>query len=164
MSPTWLAQLAPEHRPAAPPWWPPAPGWWLIAALFLVLLAAMLGWRRFSRHARSGKVQRVALLELERIRSQGDDGAAAHAIQQLLRRYALTVFGPDRVARLTGDSWIEFIVLHGGAGLSGDHGRWLLRAAFGTSPASSHRESWLSGAEAFIRQAPRHARRRGAGA
>ena len=158
MSANWLADLAPEHAPAPPSWWPPAPGWWVATGLCLVLLAAWFAWRRFARHTGYRRVQRAALDELERIRSQEELGSAA-AIQRLLRRYALTIFGPDRMAPLTGEAWVDFVAEHGGEGLAGDVGRSLLGAAFGNPAAPAARESWLAAAEAFIRQAPRHARR-----
>jgi hypothetical protein len=129
----------------------------VLAALCLAFLAAWVGWRIFAR-TRNRQAQRAAFGELERIRSHEQAGTAT-AVQRLLRRYALTVFGPDRMASLTGDAWIAFIAQHGGAALSGDVGRSLLGAAFGNATAPGRRESWLTGAEAFIRNAPRHARR-----
>jgi hypothetical protein len=123
-----------------------------------VLVAAWIGWR-LARHAGHRGAQRAAFGELERIRSQGQVDSAA-AIQRLLRRYALTVFGPDRMASLTGDAWIDFVAQHGGKALAGDAGRSLLGSAFGNSASPSSRESWFAAAEGFIRQAPRDARRR----
>ncbi|HTV94695.1 MAG TPA: DUF4381 domain-containing protein [Steroidobacteraceae bacterium] len=157
MNANWLAQLAPEHEPPPPPWWPPAIGWWVAGAGCLALLAAcFFVWRWYAKHARGRRIRRAAILELERIRARGDDGRAARAIQRLLRRYALTLFGSDRVARLAGEPWIDFLTEHGGEGLAGDDGRALLDAAFGhASAAPELRERWLEAAATFIRRAQR---------
>jgi hypothetical protein len=154
MNAQWLDQLAPEHAPPPPPWWPPAVGWWIAAATCVVLVAALAAWRRFSAHAPARRLRRAAFSELAHIRSYDDDGAAARDLQRLLRRYALAVFGADRVAPLAGDAWLDFLARHGAEGLAGDSGRQLLGAAFGNR-AAAQRESWLAAAEAFIRDAPR---------
>ena len=153
MSASWLNQLAPEHAPPPPSWWPPATGWWVLAVLCLLAVLAIVGYRRF-RSAERSKVRRAAVAELKRIRAQGEAGVAAD-IQQLLRRYALAVFGADRVARLTGDAWLDFVVHHGGERLAGEEGRALLSAAYGNRASAAQREAWLEAAAAFIRRARR---------
>jgi hypothetical protein len=155
MSADWLAQLAPEHAPAPPAWWPPAPGWWIVASLVLLAVGASC-WRLASARRARGRVSREAALEeLERIRRDADEAAAAPAIQRLLRRYALTVFERERIAPLTGESWVRFLCEHGATTFAEGGGRAFLSAAYGGSPPSVQRESWLASAEAFIRQAPR---------
>jgi Domain of unknown function (DUF4381) len=157
MSADWLNQLAPEHAPPAPPWWPPAAGWWLLAALCVLAALAILAYRRL-RQGRRSKVRRAAFAELKRIRAQGGERAGAE-IQRLLRRYALAVFGADRVAPLTGNAWLEFLGHHGGEGLASEEGRALLEAAYGGGASSALREEWLVAAAAFIRRAPRRPRK-----
>ncbi len=157
MSADWLNQLAPEHAPPAPSWWPPAPGWWALGAMCVLAALAFLAYRRLRRTRRS-KVRRAAFAELKRIRAQGGAGAAAE-IQRLLRRYALAVFGADRVAPLTGDAWLEFLAHHGGERLTGAEGRALLEAAYGGGTSSAPREEWLNAAAGFIRRAPRRDRK-----
>jgi len=152
----WLAQLAPEHAPAIPPWWPPAPGWWLLAALIIVLLAGAVWWWRWPPR----RLRRVALRELKRIRSRDMDPAAtARALQNLLRRYALAVFGTDQVARLIGAQWLHFVAAHGATGLGGPLGEALLAASFGGSSPSrqpeADREGWCAATESFVRTAAR---------
>ena len=78
--------------------------------------------------------------------------AVARAIENLLRRYALTVFGHERVAKLTGESWLQFVIAHGGDSLAGAPGRSLLRTAFGNH-VDDDRGHWLAAAESFIRRA-----------
>jgi hypothetical protein len=158
-APDWLTQLAPEHAPPPPGWWPPAPGWWVIALLGIAVVAGLVWWR--SRGARLATIvqgalwspRRAALDELRVIReSETDTVSLARAIQNLLRRYALTVFGRERVARLTGEAWLELVTSEGGERLAGAPGRSLLAAAFG-GRATDDREQWLAGAEAFVRRA-----------
>jgi hypothetical protein len=149
MSPSWLSQLAPDHAPPPAGWWPPAPGWWAISALALVLLVLLFRGLR----SRGRAVRRSALKELRLIRrSDGDGPAVARAIENLMRRYAVAVFGQARVAKLTGEAWLEFVVSQGGTALAGTPGRSLLVAAFGNHP-SDDREQWLSAAETFIKRA-----------
>lgn len=149
MTPNWLTQLAPAHAPPAPPWWPPAPGWWIVTAFALLLVAGLVWWWR-DPHRSS---RRAALRELERIRDDdADPRAIACAIESVLRRYAMAVFGRERVARLTGKSWLEFVAAEGGAAFPSEVGRSLLAAAFGGA-ASDDREVWLAGADAFVRRA-----------
>jgi hypothetical protein len=154
MSASWLDQLAPEHAPPPPSWWPPAPGWWGVAGLCLLALFLVIAWRRFYGRARRRTARSAALLELGHIRAQPQSEVAAR-IQRLLRRYALTVFGPDRVAPLSGEAWLDFLARHGGERFAGEDGRALLRAAYGNAGAAAQRETWLAAAEAFIRRASR---------
>jgi hypothetical protein len=149
MNSDWLKQLAPGHAPSPPGWWPPAPGWWGVALVCVLLTAALVWWARDPRRA----LRRTALRQLQMIRiSDGDGAAIARAIQNLLRRYALMVFGHDRVAKLTGESWLSFVISHGGEPLAGSAGRSMLATAFGNH-ADDDREQWLAGAEGFIRRA-----------
>lgn len=151
MTPAWMSQLAPAHEPPPPGWWPPAPGWWLLAALLLsAAVAGVRWWRDPYRRSR-----RAALRELRAIRAaESDLVASARAIESLLRRFAIAVFGGAQVARLTGDAWLTFVAERGGTPLAGDAGRSLLTTAFGGG-ASDHRESWIAGADAFVREARR---------
>jgi hypothetical protein len=149
MNSDWLKQLAPGHAPSPPGWWPPAPGWWGVAVLCIVLAAGLTWWARDPRRA----MRRTALRQLHLIRASDADGAAvARGIQNLLRRYALTVFGPEQVAKLAGESWLRFVIAHGGATLTGASGRSLLTAAFGNNVADE-RETWAAGAAGFIKRA-----------
>jgi Domain of unknown function (DUF4381) len=155
MSVDWLAQLAPEHAPPPPAWWPPAPGWWMVAGLVL-LAGGALCWRFVSARLAPRRVSRdAALEELERIRRDADIASAAPAIQRLLRRYALTVFERERVAPLTGESWVRFLSEHGATAFAEGDGQGFLSAAYGRPRAPLRCESWLEAAEGFIRQAPR---------
>ncbi len=160
MSASWLAQLAPAHAPPAPGWWPPAPAWWGAGVLLVLLLAALVavtrGWRLPHR-----RLRRAALRELRLIRLNAVEGtAAAQAIESLLRRYAVALYGREVVARLTGGAWLEFASATGAERLSGAAGRSLLAAAFGGG-GHADRDAWLEAAAQFIGQAARRAPRLG---
>jgi hypothetical protein len=168
MNATWLDQLAPDHAPATAGWWPPAPGWWAIAVIAVLVIVGLARlW-----HDPYRRLRRAALRELRSIRASAAESAAlATAIETLLRRYAVAVFGRDRVARLTGEAWLGFVCAEGGDALAGGPGRSLLSATFGgrvsrSDPAAEQdRERWLAGADAFIRRAarPRRFKRRQSG-
>jgi hypothetical protein len=97
------------------------------------------------------RLNRLALRELKRIeQSTCDDAALARDLEHLLRRYALTRFGRDPVARLTGADWIAFVVAHGGSTWQGDNGLNLLRAAYGGQVTDVDRVSWIAGARTFV--------------
>lgn len=154
MTPDWISRLAPAHAPAPPGVWPPAPGWWMLAALVLAGAAAAVWWWR-DPHRRS---RRAALRELRAIRTgEPDPVSSARAIESLLRRFAVAVFGSVQVARLTGEEWLAFVAAQGGAPLAGEAGRSLLSTAFG-GRARDDRDSWIAGADAFVRRARRKAR------
>jgi hypothetical protein len=152
MNTQWLAQLAPEHAPAPPGWWPPAPGWWACLAVAALLAGGLLAWWRDPRR----RLRRAALQELRAIRTcSTDPGATARAVENVLRRYALAVFGAGDTARLTGAPWLAFIGSHGGPAAADSWGPSLLAACFGpaASAANPDRERWLAGAETFVRRA-----------
>lgn len=155
MTSSWLSQLAPDHAPPPASWWPLAAGWWIAAVLALCCAIVCVSYLRDRRRAtRCG-----ALRELQLIRNSDADGpAVARAVQQLMRRYALAVFGETAVARLSGEAWLAFVVAEGGTALASAAGPSLLVAAFGNRSGDDRKE-WLTGAESFIRKA--RVRRRG---
>jgi len=152
MSEHWLTQLAPDRAPAAVRWWPLAPGWWALALLAIVLgVALAAAWKWWSAPRR--RHRRAALNELRCIRAERLAGtAAARAIERLLRRYAVAVYGRERVARLSGAAWLEFAGRAGGVRLAGDVGRSMLAAAF-AAHSEADPTTWLAAARQFIRAA-----------
>ena len=96
MNNDWLKQLAPPHAPPPPGWWPPAPGWWALA-LICLLIAAILIYRYFCK---SGRLCRAALHELDELEKHShEDLQLASDLQNLLRRYAVSVYGREKVDR-----------------------------------------------------------------
>ncbi len=149
MNADWVTQLAPERAPPAPPWWPPAMGWWFLAALILIGIASGIVWWKYSGRRQRRRVQRAALAELERIRSLSE-ASQPPAIQHLMRRYALTLYGAGAVASLSGEAWLRFVASHGGEAFAEPDGRKFLAAAYGKDAAQPQ---WFRAAEAFIRHA-----------
>jgi hypothetical protein len=169
MSSDWLAQLASEHAPPSPGWWPLAPGWWVLLGSLLLTAVVFFCWYKWWRDPHA-KLRRAALRELREIGARDDDGPViARAIEDLMRRYALAVFGRERVARLAGNSWLGFVAGEAGASTSreghasaaSDAGNTLLEAAFGNSPRDQ-RNQWIATADAFVRRSARKRRARSA--
>ena len=144
MSQDWLSRLAPPHAPHPAGWWPPAPGWWVLALILLASVAAFFHWRSKTR------LRRIALREIRKLKSC-DDIALAKGLENLLRRYAIARYGGDRVAMLSGERWIDFVIEHGGSAWSKEAGASLLCIAYG-GISRAHRTSWIAGAEGFIKE------------
>lgn len=138
---SWLKQLAPAHAPPPPGLWPLAPGWW--GLLVLLLLAVLIyGFRRYA-----GRRRRAALRELKQMCINEH---FAIELQNLLRRYAIAVYGRETVASLSGENWLNFLVSHGGTGFAGEAGNDFLRAAYG-APSQADPDRWLQAARGFLR-------------
>jgi Domain of unknown function (DUF4381) len=103
--PADLSKLHDIVIPAAAPWWPPAPGWWVIAIGLLAALAvaSLQAWRRH----RANAYRREALRELDRLPD-------ATAIMPLLKRAAMTAYGREAVASMSGDAFLAFLDRTGG--------------------------------------------------
>jgi hypothetical protein len=144
----WFQQLAPDHAPAAVSWWPLAIGWWILILIFLIAVMGFGFWCLQPKR----RLKRVAIRELKRIEQDvHDDAILARDLEHLLRRYAVTHFGRDQVARLTGEEWIAFVVTHGGKSWQGDNGLNLLRAAYGGEVINVDRAGWIEGARTFVK-------------
>jgi hypothetical protein len=106
-----LAQLRDIHLPAAIEAWPPAPGWWGLAFLCAVALSILVYWAWGKWQA--NKYRREAIRQLDKIAEtydkNGDARVFLHDYQLLLKRVALTHYSRDRVANLTGESWVAFL-------------------------------------------------------
>lgn len=156
MSAAWVAQLAADHAPPRAGWFPPAIGWWAAvgcALLAATLVVSIVRWWREPRR----RLRRAAMRELRLIRASPLEGSeAARAIENLLRRHAVALHGPARVARLTGEGWLEFAGASGAEALAGDTGRSLLAAAFGGREVQRvDRDRWLAAAAQLIRRSGR---------
>ncbi|GAA5523465.1 hypothetical protein Maes01_00010 [Microbulbifer aestuariivivens] len=103
-----LQQLRDIHTPDPISWWPPAPGWWLLAALLLAALYFLFRWLkqrklRWSRNRYRKEAER--LLQAVDTRQAN----AAQAINEILKRVAVTSFGRASCGNLTGEAWVEFL-------------------------------------------------------
>ena len=116
-NPQQVLQLRDIHLPGDPAFWPPAPGWWLVAAVTIALLAWMtvIALRRYRLHRHRQRVLgALARLEQELANERSPDALARLSV--LLRRLALVRYPRERVAALTGSSWLRFLDESGGNG------------------------------------------------
>ena len=147
VTPDWLTQLAPAHAPPAS-WWPLAPGWWVLLILSAIIFGAVI----YRQQHPATRLRRIVLRQLKILETTiSDDVILARELEHLMRRFAVARFGRDRVANLSGERWIAFIVAHGGIAWDGDVGINLLRAAYGGGAINSDRIKWMAGARAFIK-------------
>jgi len=126
-----LQGLRDIHLPGPVPFWPPAPGWWLLAVL-VVLLLVLAGWlwKRYRRMA----YRRAALLELQQLRQAlahgQEDTPIIVGLSILLRRVAISRYGRQQVAALSGTAWLEFLDRTGRTTHFSTQGRALLDAPY----------------------------------
>lgn len=104
-----------------------APGWVLLAAGGLLLLVMLLGF--LLRRRGSADWRHEAQQELEAIRqqaSQAPDHVTVAACSRLLRRVSLALAPRQKVASMTGESWLNLLdALHGSARFTKGEGRLL---------------------------------------
>ena len=107
-----LAGLHDVVAPAPVSWAPQTVGWAALAAT-LALLLAWWGWRAW-RRAQANRYRKVALAEIDRVeealREDPSSGRAAlGAVNEILKRTALTAWPRPAVASLAGEEWLEFL-------------------------------------------------------
>lgn len=106
-----LKHLRDIHTPKAIGFWPPAPGWILLLLLLILSIAAISAWL-YIRHQKQ-KPKRAALKELENIKAtylmEKNSPKTATALNELLKRYCLTLYSRKKIASLYGESWQLFL-------------------------------------------------------
>jgi len=104
-----LSQLRDIQLPGDPSWWPPAPGWWLVGlaviSLSYIVIDRILKWRRLTAPSRKF----VTAMKCLPTHDPGQSQQNLTAISRLTRQYAITRFGRDRTAGLTGTKWLGFL-------------------------------------------------------
>jgi hypothetical protein len=98
-----LDKLHDFYRPQPPSWAPQTLGWYIVFAL-LLLLAVWGAWHVFATWRRN-RYRREALSELEHVEIS--------ALPALLKRTALAAWPRERVASLSGETWLRFLGEHG---------------------------------------------------
>lgn len=106
-------ELRDIHLPPDIVWWPPAPGWWVVLALAVIALSLLI-YYLFSRRTPARRVQGSlpsAVAELDRIEHayRHDPRALVCELSVLLRRVAISLYGRQAVAGLTGDDWLQLL-------------------------------------------------------
>lgn len=92
-------------------WTPQTVGWYVLAAVVVVLLVAASSrwWKRW----RANRFRRQALAELVEIEGHLAEPAsrpdALRRLPELLKRTAMSAYGRERVAELSGRAWLEFL-------------------------------------------------------
>lgn len=106
-----LAQLREIHLPDPIGWWPLAPGWYLLAIGSIIGLVIIMMWLR--RCYLNGQAKREALRLLsiyqQQYRPEVDSQLMSARLSGLLKRVALAYYPREKVARLQGDEWIDFL-------------------------------------------------------
>lgn len=102
----WMAKLTEVEPPPPVSWWPPAPGWYVLAGVLALALLWLLG--RGVRRWRANAYRREGA-RLVRATTALAPAAALDAIAAVLKRVAMTTFGRDGVAPLSGADWVAFL-------------------------------------------------------
>ncbi len=102
------------HLPDSVPWWPIAPGWWLLflLGLFFVLLVYQkrIRQRRLQHRKLNQKTQLYQAQQLlEKLNKNTDNKQLIKEISVLLRRTAMSLYGREEIAGLTGKAWLQFL-------------------------------------------------------
>jgi hypothetical protein len=100
-----IEQLNPLHAPPASGWWPLAPGWWILAAFFLLLCFTLT--YSLIKRARANAYRTQALKQLKALEDQNI--THYQALNALLKQTAITAYGRQHVASLSGSSWVDLL-------------------------------------------------------
>lgn len=96
------------HLPDAISWWPPAIGWWILLAL---VIAAFILLPKLYRRMTYTSLNKVATKTYQNIvdefKENNNDSTFIIKTSQFLRQIAMSYYGRDKVAQLTGDKWIQ---------------------------------------------------------
>lgn len=99
-----LANLADLALPPAISFWPPAAGVWIVAGAAAAAVA-VAGFRALQRYRADAYLRRAT----EAIDAAVRGGDAPGAVSAVLKRAAMVAYDRERVASLTGSSWVAFI-------------------------------------------------------
>ena len=98
------------HLPDAISWWPPAIGWWILLAL---VIAAIIFIPKIYRRMTFTPLKKVASLTfnniIERHKKNNDDMRFIIETSQFLRQTAMSYYGREDVAQLTGEKWVQVL-------------------------------------------------------
>ncbi|MCA9470958.1 MAG: DUF4381 domain-containing protein [Nitrospirales bacterium] len=152
-----LDQLRGLHLPPPVSFWPPAIGWWIVAGSLLALLALGLWfmWYRKKTALRRDALQKLLALKTQFTQTQNCQELMS-GLSQLLRRYALSCFGRQAVAGLTGLPWLRFLDEHAKTHLFSDAGSrhaWL-EVPYGLDHDKVNGYEMIDLAERWIKQVP----------
>ncbi|MRX28510.1 DUF4381 domain-containing protein [Kangiella sp. HZ709] len=148
-----LSKLKDVHLPAEVSWWPLAIGWWLLIGSLLLSLTVLLVIRL--QKAKKFRLSKLAIKELNIIASSHSDNWLMQ-LEVLLKRASLAYFPKPKVASLTQESWINFLISTG-KDVWNDQSLMLLKdGVFQDKKAipTSHKNQLLSEAKQWLLQLP----------
>ena len=104
-----LSGLRDIHIPKEPSWWPPAIGWWIVlGGIIIACLICLISFLRWYNHPRQ-----YALRELKKTFDEAPNTVLlARNISILLKRVALILYPRTKVATLSDEKWVDFLVQH----------------------------------------------------
>lgn len=96
------------HLPDAISWWPPAIGWWILLALIIAGFIFVPKAYRYLTFTPYNKVAKIAFDNIV-LHYDNDKDATNLLIEtsKLLRQIAMTCYGRENIAQLTGNDWIQ---------------------------------------------------------
>lgn len=102
-----LGDFAEVVSPQAISWLPQTEGWLWLGGLLLILLTRYL-WKRLRQWYRE-RYRREAAARLQQLADSAQAETILAELNQLLKLTAMAAFGRERVARLSGADWIDFL-------------------------------------------------------
>lgn len=122
--------------PAAISWWPQTPGWWWLGAIVLGF-ALYRGWRGL-RHWYRNRYRREAAAKLQRLAAASAGPGLVADVNRLLKITAMVAYSRERVARLSGQEWVNFLNCHCRvAPFTAAQGRLLADAPYNGDPVTA---------------------------
>lgn len=104
-----INQLHDIHSPPAISLWPPAIGWWIAALLIMLIMA----WLYYKYYFVTHKIRRAALKKFKQLQrvyyKNKNQNQLIIELSILIRRIALAKFPQRQVAKLNGNTWLQFL-------------------------------------------------------
>jgi hypothetical protein len=104
-----IKQLHDIHDPPAISLWPPAIGWWIIALLIILITT----WYYYKYYFITHKIRRAALKKFKQLQrvyyKNKNQNQLIIELSILIRRIALAKFPQRQVAKLNGNTWLQFL-------------------------------------------------------
>ncbi len=102
-----IKQLHDIHSPPLISLWPPAIGWWIMAILIILITVCYYYKYYFITH----KIRRAALKKFKQLQQLDykHQNQLIIELSILLRRVALAKFPQRQVAKLNGNTWLQFL-------------------------------------------------------
>lgn len=91
------------HLPSTPDFWPLPWGWWTLLAILIFSVLFVIGVFKWRKRRLRAKKAAIALLSLEKQR------ITPSGAMEIVRQAVLSYYPRDRVAHLSGESWLDFL-------------------------------------------------------